>query len=125
MADPGVNKTITRYYSLAGQRAVRKDAGGANEELYYLLTDHLGSVSAVVDASGGLVSEQRYLPFGGVRDEDYITDPINETDFGYTGQRNNAEIGWIDYRSRFLSTQIARFTQPDTIVPNLYDPQSL
>jgi len=31
----------------------------------------------------------------------------------------------MDYRSRFLSTQIARFTQPDTIVPNLYDPQSL
>jgi hypothetical protein len=30
-----------------------------------------------------------------------------------------------EYRSRFLSTQIARFTQPDTIVPNLYDPQSL
>jgi hypothetical protein len=103
----GQNEIITRYYSLAGQQlAMRADAGGANEELYYLISDHLGSTAAVVDESGSLISEQRYLPFGGE-----LLEADSLTDFGYTGQRDNSEIGWMDYRSRFLSTQIARFTR--------------
>ncbi len=52
--------------------------------LDYLLTDHLGSVIAITDASGTLISQQRYLPFGGVRTD---TKPpfITQTDLGYTG----------------------------------------
>ena len=62
-----------------------------NEEkfLRYLLTDHLGSVVAVVDAAGELLSEQRYLPFGAER----LAPDIAETDFGFTGQRDLAAVG--------------------------------
>jgi hypothetical protein len=35
--------------------------------LNYLLTDHLGSVNMVISDAGSVLSEQRYLPFGGVR----------------------------------------------------------
>jgi len=45
---------------VAGQRVAMRDSSGVK----YLLTDHLGSVSAVLNASGSLLSEQRYLPFG-------------------------------------------------------------
>jgi RHS repeat-associated protein len=33
--------------------------------------------------------------------------------------------GIMDYKTRFFSPYLNQFTQPDTIVPNLYDPQSL
>ncbi len=76
---------VPKYYSVAGQRVAMSKDG----VLSYLLTDHLGSVSAVLDDSGALVSEQRYLPFGGERP----SEGISETDFGCTGQRDLAAAG--------------------------------
>jgi RHS repeat-associated protein len=48
---------------------------------------------------------------------------ITSTDLGYTGQRDLG-MGLMDYKARFYSPYITRFSQPDTIVPNLYDPQA-
>ncbi|MEW6093469.1 MAG: LamG-like jellyroll fold domain-containing protein [Chloroflexota bacterium] len=104
-----------KYYSFGGQTILR-DADG----LKYLLTDHLGSVVAVTDASGALLSQTRYLPFGGVRND---VGTINQTDYGYTGQRaldaqnTQYSLGLMDYRARFYDPYLNRWTQPDTIVP--------
>jgi hypothetical protein len=46
-----------------------------SSDTYYLLTDHLGSVVAVVDSTGTHESEQRYLPYG----EGRFTSGITET----------------------------------------------
>ena len=56
--------------------------------LTFFLSDHLGSVAAVLDAAGALLQQQRYYPFGEVRDlpNDGLA-KISATDFGYTGQR--------------------------------------
>jgi len=89
--------------------------------LKYLLTDHLGSVVAVSDAEGALLSEQRYLPFGEVRAE---VGTISQTDFGYTGQRSISMLSIMDYIARFYDPAIGRFIQPDTIIPNPANPQS-
>jgi len=72
-----------------------------------------------MNASGGLLSQNRYLPFGEVRDN-ISGGPIPEsvTDFGYTGQRNIASMGLMDYDARFYSPTLMRFTQPDTLVPS-------
>jgi hypothetical protein len=35
----------------------------------YFLTDYLGSVMAVLSDTGTLIGEQRYLPFGQVRED--------------------------------------------------------
>jgi RHS repeat-associated protein len=78
---------------------------------------------AVTDASGTLISQQRYLPFGGVRDD---AGTISQTDYGYTSQRNlDSGIGLMDYKARFYSPYLNRFIQPDTILPNLDNPQYL
>ncbi len=55
-----------------------------------MITDHLGSVVATTSASGALISQQRYMPFGQVRT--ITSGPITQTDFGFTGQRNNSYI---------------------------------
>jgi RHS repeat-associated protein len=109
--------SVTKYYSIAGSTVAMNDGSG----LKYLLTDHLGSVVAVTDSSGTLISQQRYLPFGQVRS---VTSPspIGTTDFGYTGQRNldaqgnNATLGLMDYHARMYDSLLGRFISPDTVV---------
>jgi RHS repeat-associated protein len=91
-------------------------------EIAYLLGDHLGSVSAVLDETGVLLSSQRFLPFGAVRGD---AGTITETDFGYTGQREYSSLGLLDYHARWYSPSLGRFVQADTLVPDLFDPQSL
>jgi YD repeat-containing protein len=51
VVDASGSPEVTKYYSIAGQRVAMDGPDG----LQYLLTDHLGSVSAVLDASGALV----------------------------------------------------------------------
>lgn len=109
-----------KYYSIAGMRVAMDD----ETDLVYFASDHLSSTSIVMDASGTLLSEQRYLPFGEVRSEYQSTDGITETDFGYTGQRNLGGMGLMDYNARFYSPLLGRFIQPDSIVPNPGDSQA-
>jgi RHS repeat-associated protein len=44
--------------------------------------------------------------------------------FGCTGQRNNTYINLLDYGARWYSSSLGRFTQPDTIVPDLTNTQA-
>ncbi len=114
------SNTVTstkKYYSLAGQMVALDDGGG----LKYFLQDHLGSVAAVLDANGTLLSEQRYLPFGQPRAS---TGNITQTDFGYTGQRDLDATGLMDYKARFYDNALGKFIQPDTIVPGAANPQA-
>ena len=70
-----VTRTVT-YYPVAGAMRI-------NSTLYYILKDHLGSASVVTDASGTILVEQRYYPFGETR----LTTGTIYTDKLFTGQR--------------------------------------
>ncbi len=107
---------VRKYYAIAGMMVAMNDGSG----LKYLLTDHLGSVVGVTDSSGTLISQQRYLPFGQIRTD---VGNINQTDFGYTGQRA-LNMGLMDYRARMYDAVLGRFIQPDGIIPNAANPQS-
>jgi RHS repeat-associated protein len=108
-----------KYYVLAGQMIAMRDSSG----LKYFLQDQLSSFSAVLNDSGTLITQQRYLPFGQVR-TDRSTISTSITDFGYTGQRNIAAIGLMDYKARAYDPALGRFIQPDTIIPKIENPQS-
>ncbi|MBI4733108.1 MAG: RHS repeat-associated core domain-containing protein [Chloroflexi bacterium] len=86
-----------------------------------MLTDHLGSIVAVTDSSGAVLSQTRYLPFGLVRDD---VGSISQTDLGYTGQRDNSYIKLYDYGSRWYDPLLGRFLQPDVIIPDAANPQA-
>ncbi len=89
----------------------------------YFLSDHLGSVSVVLSATGTVLEQQRYLPFGQAR----VMPPyasVTSTDFTYTGQRNLPGTGLMDYKARFYSPTLGRFIQPDSIIPGAANPQS-
>ena len=66
--DDEMTGTVRKYYAFAGQTiAMTTCTGGTCSAPDYFLSDHLGSVVAVTDESGALLSEQRYLLFGQVR----------------------------------------------------------
>ncbi len=52
-----------------------RDSSG---NLFYFVTDHLGSTVAMLNSSGNLDSEERYLPLG----EDRDATGISRTDYG-------------------------------------------
>ena len=58
------------YYYAGTQRIavrVEGDPTPANNGLFYLLNDQLGSTSVTTDASGNKVAELRYYPYGQTR----------------------------------------------------------
>jgi RHS repeat-associated protein len=108
-----VTRTIS-YYPVAGAMRI-------NSTLYYVLKDHLGSASAVTDASGNTVGEQRYYPFGETR----LSTGSMFTDKLFTGQREMAGLGVYHFNARFYSPKLGRFLSADTIVPGYTNPQNL
>jgi RHS repeat-associated protein len=82
------------------------------DTLIYLHTDHLGSVSVATGASGQVVSQQEYDPWGKVR-----SGGIAQTTLNYTGQRLDG-TGLLYYHARYYDPNLARFISPDSIVPD-------
>lgn len=114
----GAVKKTTTYYPVAGAMRIVE---GAGNNLYYVLKDHLGSASVVTDASGNIVGENRYYPYGETR----LSTGTMYTDKLYTGQREMADLGIYHYNARFYSPYINRFLSADTIVPRYANPQAL
>jgi RHS repeat-associated protein len=107
--------TVTKYYHALGRAiAMRTVPASGPDELHYLLSDHLGSTTKLLDDQGGVVSEVKYWPYGGMRDGG-----ITETDKLYTGQQiepSTTGLGLYNYKARFYSTTLGRFLSPDTLV---------
>src|SRR5688500_5322716 len=91
-----------------------------NSTLYYTLKDHLGSASVVTDASGNILGENRYYPYGETR----LTTGTIFTDKLFTGQREMVGLGIYHYGARFYSPKLGRFLSPDTFVPGAANPQA-
>lgn len=108
----GSQQNERKYYFVGANRIAIRENG----TLTWLISDHLGSTSVSVNASGNLVSSLRYTAFGEVRAASGTT----ATDYRYTGQRNEAEIGLYYYVARFYDPYLNRFLSPDTIVPDPY-----
>ncbi|GIV84730.1 MAG: hypothetical protein KatS3mg052_1737 [Candidatus Roseilinea sp.] len=107
----------TNYYYFNGQRGLpsawrvaMRNGGG----VFWLHGDHLGSASLVTNASGGVVSQSRYTPYGSARQ----VSGTWPTDRRFTGQRLEGSVGLYDYNARYYSPLLARFLSPDSIVPN-------
>jgi hypothetical protein len=87
----GSEQNERKTYFAGTARIVMRENG----TLTWLIADHLGSTSVTVDASGMLLSSLKYNAFGELRSGTAATDYL------YTGQRQEAEIGLYFYVSRF------------------------
>jgi RHS repeat-associated protein len=104
------NGVVTKYYYAGSQRIALRQNGTLN----YVLGDHLGSTSLVVDAVGVIVSETRYKVWGEVR----YSNGVLPTKHTYTGQYSyTGDFGLMFYQARWYDPSLSRFAQADTIVP--------
>jgi RHS repeat-associated protein len=84
----------------------RKD--GATET--YPLTDHLGSIVALTDAAGNIVTSYSYEPYGATTQ----TGAASSNPHQYTGRENDG-TGLHFYRARYYDPQLMRFISEDPI----------
>jgi len=91
-----------------------------NGTVKYLFGDHLGSTNVIADTSGARLSENLYKPWG----EDRYIWGTAATTFGFTGQRAERSVagGLYYYNARWYDSYITQFTQPDSIIPDPYNP---
>ncbi|MHB1132680.1 MAG: RHS repeat-associated core domain-containing protein [Chloroflexota bacterium] len=90
-------------------------------ELFYLLSDHLGSTSATVRPGGGDLRETWYGPWGNTR----LSLGSPPTDNLFTGQKLDASTDLYYYGARYYDPSLGRFLSPDKVDPDSKSPQTL
>lgn len=65
------------------------------------------------------MKKYEYLPYGGELAGG------NNSVYTFTGQENDPEINLMYYKARYHSPYLRQFTQPDSIIQDVYDPQTL
>jgi RHS repeat-associated protein len=90
--------------------------------MYYYITDHIGNVRLVADASGAKVAESDYLPFG---TENVITSTITNN-YKFIGMERDTEgTAALDHTLfREYAPNLARWTSPDPVDGSPDNPQS-
>jgi RHS repeat-associated protein len=86
--------------------------------------DALGSTVLVTGESAAVVQRVVYRPFG-ASVATVAGSPATTPRFGFTGQRFEKGTGIYDYNARFYDPALGRFLQPDSIIPDPFDSQSL
>jgi len=105
-------------FSPAGQLP---GAGGTLTNFHYYHPDHLGSSSLISDTTGAVAEHYEYTAFGRERANGTAAPDVSHR---FTGQIFDAEIGLYYYGARYYDANLGRFIQADTIIPNVFDPQS-
>ncbi len=135
-----VNDNFVRSYEMRGIREVndsyylKDDYGIAIEKRYngttlsddfsegitlYYHNDHLGSTTVITNSSGNEVEETFYSPYGEVLEGGI------ESRYQYEGKELSPNTGEYDFKFRTYNPELGLFTQPDAVLSNIYDPQSL
>ncbi|WP_229390883.1 DUF2341 domain-containing protein [Methanosarcina sp. DH2] len=108
------NGTSTSYFFRDNERVAKQTSEG----MKWYLSDHLGSTSLMVDENGLDVERTDYFPYGQVRSGGLEK-------YGFTGQENDVDTGLMYYGARYYSPEYSIFVQPDTMLPDPYNPQAL
>ena len=108
------NGTATSYFFRDDERIAKQTAEG----MEWYLSDHLGSTTLLVNESGLEVERTEYFPYGQVQSGGLEK-------YGFTGQENDIDTRLMYYGARYYSPEYRIFIQPDTLLPDPYNPQAL
>jgi len=124
---PTGTKQICYIPGPAGNIAVQITENSTSS-LYYTLTDHLGSITAIVNEQGNIVEEQSFDPWGRIRNpntwEYDNAQPISLLFRGYTGHEMLPEFGLVNMNGRMYDPVLGRMLSPDNYVQDPFFPQN-
>src|SRR5258708_33668365 len=116
----------TEYVFFDGERVARRDFPTGTVSYYF--SDHLKTASIVTDASGVILDESDYYPWGG---ELQFTNNL-DNHYKFTGKERDTESGLDYFGARYYSNALGRWISADWSskpepVPyaNVTDPQTL
>jgi RHS repeat-associated protein len=104
------------YVFHGGQQVAQLLSSGTKQ---YIHGNHEGSSSVVTNSSGGVVERTDYTPFG------EISLGGSKTRYDYENKEFDTSLESFDFHFRQYKPEWGLFTQPDTLIQNVYDPQSL
>jgi RHS repeat-associated protein len=116
---------LHEYVYFGGKRVARIDVP-TPLTVKYFFSDQLGSADVITDASGSILEESDYFPYGG---EIAITNN-DGNNYKFTGKERDAETcttGCLDYfGARHHASSLGRFQMPDAFYKDSHvaDPQS-
>jgi RHS repeat-associated protein len=94
----------------------------------YVHPNHQGSIDLVTGASGGVLQQRSYDPFGRARNPAWSTSAPPQGSAllrrGFTEHEHDDEFGLIHMRGRVYDPRTGRFLQADPFVPRPLDGQS-
>ncbi len=99
---------------------------GSTYKKYYVCTDHLGSVTLLMNDDGNTVERHAYDAWGRKRSVNDWSVPVTTSgklDRGYTGHESLWEFGLINMNGRMYDPILGRMLSPDNYVQDPFDPQ--
>ncbi len=111
--------TTDEYIFFGGQRIARRDSSA---NVVYYMADHLGTSRLVTNASGSILDESDFYPFGGER----VISSSSGNTYKFTGKERDSESGLDNFGKRYDSSSMGRFMTPDAFYKDSHvgDPQS-
>ena len=116
MEREGDQETTTKYYYAGGFLVARRVDGVAT----WVHQDHLDSLRAISDGAGAGIATKEFAAFG----EQEGSTGTDAGTRGYGAHWQDGESGLLYMGARYYDPVLARFVQPDSVVPEPGDPQS-
>jgi len=104
------------YVKHEGQLVAQLNPDGTK---LYMHDDLEGSTSAITNESGQIIENTTYSPFGEILTGGAVSR------FDSEGKEFDSVVGDNDFNFRKMNPSWGIFLQPDTLISNVYDPQSL
>jgi RHS repeat-associated protein len=117
---PAGTKEYHYIYTPSGLTAVIIRQNG-QDNFYYTFTDHLGSITSLVNTSGQVVEDYSYNAWGKRRNPNNWNDGTTPTgpflvSRGYTGHEHHDEFGIINMNARMYDPVVGRVMSSDNLV---------
>lgn len=124
--------TTVFVYNIANQIVAEYANFGSSSQAAskFMTMDSVGSVRAITDGNGQMLSRRDYLPFG----EDAGARGGRTPQIGYAGDNTRQQFtgyerdseNTLDYaQARYYASALGRFNSVDPIAGSIFDPQSL
>ncbi len=123
---------VKKYHYIQGGNgltAIFVKSGSDNDTMYYVLSDHLGSLTTIVNAETSVVENYSFNAWGMPRDASDWTQSYTGDLFagrGFTGHEHLMDFNLINMNGRIYDPVLGRFLSPDPYVqapgyPNNYN----